>query len=238
MAKDDLENTIKGIAIIIVVIWVVFELGKSAGWFDWVGPTLSVIWFIIKIIFVILLLSGVGYLIYYMKNKERIDQERERKRKEREKQEAEEKKKSKEEQEIRTGIILKRIKKLKKSELEDLDQREQNYLINKWKEKLSNYLWMDDDKKIIKEVLGEEEHKGQPPRQPISKGLRRAIFRAYGSRCAMCNNLEMLHIHHIDGNHTNDSPKNLIPLCTKCHYSRNFSIDQLKARWKPPKYKK
>jgi len=45
------------------------------------------------------------------------------------------------------------------------------------------------------------------------------IIRAhYNFTCAVCNRSQAsLHVHHIDGNASNNSFHNLIPLCGKCH---------------------
>jgi len=51
---------------------------------------------------------------------------------------------------------------------------------------------------------------------------RFAIFKSMGYRCQMCGNYAKgdLHLHHIvpiTKSHSN-SPYNLIPLCSRCHY--------------------
>lgn len=75
----------------------------------------------------------------------------------------------------------------------------------------------------------------KPPRKHISRNKQIAIFRAYGSRCAMCGRQEHLEIHHIDGDRSNNKPKNLIPLCGNCH-KKNYRKEQLWGKWKRPKY--
>jgi len=119
------------------------------------------------------------------------------------------------EREIRKSILAKERAK----ELRGLSKEQKEWKLNKWLE--------EEESKFKKEKI---------PRVPIHRKLKKAIFKAYGSRCAMCNSLEFLHIHHIDGNRTNNNPRNLIPLCTKCHYSRKFRKEQLQAKWRPPKY--
>lgn len=119
------------------------------------------------------------------------------------------------EREIRKSILAKE----RVWELKGLSKEEKEYKLSKWLE--------EEESKFKKEKV---------PRVPIHRKLKKAIFKAYGSRCAMCNSLEFLHIHHIDGNRANNNPRNLIALCTKCHYSRKFRKEQLQAKWRPPKY--
>lgn len=49
------------------------------------------------------------------------------------------------------------------------------------------------------------------------KQLREVILARDGHRCMLCGAAEHLHIHHRDGDCTNDAPKNLITLCERCH---------------------
>ena len=35
--------------------------------------------------------------------------------------------------------------------------------------------------------------------------------------CQDCNKQGVVHIHHRDGNHSNDVPDNRVPLCASCH---------------------
>lgn len=36
-------------------------------------------------------------------------------------------------------------------------------------------------------------------------------------RCAVCDNLKNIEVHHIDGNRKNNTGRNLVSLCRKCH---------------------
>ena len=36
-------------------------------------------------------------------------------------------------------------------------------------------------------------------------------------KCVLCGTTERIHIHHMDGNRTNNSKDNLMPLCVSCH---------------------
>ena len=49
------------------------------------------------------------------------------------------------------------------------------------------------------------------------KQLRGVILIRDGHRCRICGSEEYLHIHHRDGDPTNDRPDNLITLCERCH---------------------
>jgi hypothetical protein len=46
------------------------------------------------------------------------------------------------------------------------------------------------------------------------------------ARCGYCECTSSLHVHHIDRNHDNNSPDNLIVLCANCHFGLHHS------RWK------
>ena len=37
------------------------------------------------------------------------------------------------------------------------------------------------------------------------------------SKCPLCDSIENLIVHHIDGNRKNNNPNNLINLCKRCH---------------------
>jgi len=76
---DDLENIIRRIFVAIISIWIFIIIGKQFHWFDWVGPTLKVVWFIIKIILGIALVVGVIWFVYYIKNKPKIEKEKQEK---------------------------------------------------------------------------------------------------------------------------------------------------------------
>jgi len=82
---DDLEDTIKGIFALVIGVGVFIIIGQQFHWFDWVGPTLKVIWLIIKIILGLALVAGIIWIIYYIKNKPRINAERRKKEAERQK---------------------------------------------------------------------------------------------------------------------------------------------------------
>ena len=49
------------------------------------------------------------------------------------------------------------------------------------------------------------------------KQLREVILIRDEHRCRLCGAEEYLHIHHQDGDPTNDGPENLVTLCERCH---------------------
>jgi HNH endonuclease len=60
----------------------------------------------------------------------------------------------------------------------------------------------------------------QPPRirrKPINPKLRRVILEEKGRLCQVCKQIEYDHIHHIDGDASNNAIGNLMPICYKCH---------------------
>lgn len=47
-------------------------------------------------------------------------------------------------------------------------------------------------------------------------------------KCAQCSAAVDLHVHHIDRNHENDDPLNLITLCSSCHLKLHWREDRAK----------
>jgi len=46
---------------------------------------------------------------------------------------------------------------------------------------------------------------------------RRKTFDEYGKECSNCGSTSSLEVHHLDGDRTNNSVENLLPLCRVCH---------------------
>ncbi len=59
------------------------------------------------------------------------------------------------------------------------------------------------------------------PNKGVKDHLRKKVLEKYGYRCAKCG-YGFLEIHHIDGDHTNNSIDNLIPLCKACHIEEHW----------------
>jgi hypothetical protein len=55
-----------------------------------------------------------------------------------------------------------------------------------------------------------------PARKAIPANIRKAILSEYNHRCAICGNARP-QLHHIDENHENNDPLNILPLCPNCH---------------------
>lgn len=53
-------------------------------------------------------------------------------------------------------------------------------------------------------------------RASVPSKTREALFAEYNHRCAIYGS-DSPHIHHIDENHSNNDPQNLLPLCPNCH---------------------
>lgn len=47
------------------------------------------------------------------------------------------------------------------------------------------------------------------------------------SKCFECSSNVNIHIHHIDHNHDNNNPNNLIPLCKSCHCKEHELINNI-----------
>lgn len=46
---------------------------------------------------------------------------------------------------------------------------------------------------------------------------RTECLRYYGKKCAVCDETNIIEVHHLDGNHKNNDIKNLIPMCSNHH---------------------
>ena len=54
---------------------------------------------------------------------------------------------------------------------------------------------------------------------------RAKCLEVYDERCEICDSTESIHVHHRDGDRTNDDIDNLVPLCSK-HHNRVHSGDE------------
>lgn len=57
---------------------------------------------------------------------------------------------------------------------------------------------------------------------------RRLAIETYGYQCCVCGECDrtkVLHVHHIDGNHSNDDISNLVVLCPTCHNRAHYVVD-------------
>lgn len=55
---------------------------------------------------------------------------------------------------------------------------------------------------------------------------RTVCFKHFEHKCCVCDEKLIVHVHHMDRNHNNDSPENLVPLCPTHHaymHSKLFS---------------
>ena len=69
----------------------------------------------------------------------------------------------------------------------------------------------------------------------ISNSARKAIYRRDGWRCALCDCSQSLQLHHVlpRGRDGNDTPHNLITLCSTCHAQAHGHLlaDGLTQSW-------
>ncbi|MFC2162996.1 HNH endonuclease [Candidatus Altiarchaeota archaeon] len=93
-------------------------------------------------------------------------------------------------------------------------------------------LHKDDDEEVYEE---EYEEYDRVKRIPIPHKKKQAIHRTYKG-CPICGKRTIMEIHHIDGNPSNNDDRNLIPLCPTCHSNTGIPKDQLKGKWKKPRY--
>lgn len=66
----------------------------------------------------------------------------------------------------------------------------------------------------------------QPPHYgtKTNRVYRDIAFTHYKPECVICGFDKVIHVHHIDGNHTNDCPSNLIPLCPNHHGMAHMTL--------------
>jgi len=50
-----------------------------------------------------------------------------------------------------------------------------------------------------------------------SYNYRKIAFENHGEKCVLCGADENIQVHHIDGDHANSDPENLMPVCNSCH---------------------
>lgn len=62
------------------------------------------------------------------------------------------------------------------------------------------------------------------------KELRDQILTRDGHACVICNDTEVLHIHHIDADNTHDEPDNLVTLCSYCHARAHVELKKTGGR--------
>lgn len=74
---------------------------------------------------------------------------------------------------------------------------------------------------------------------------RIVAFRHHEKKCVCCGFDKIVAVHHVDENHNNNDPKNLVVLCPNCHatYHSKYQADvrpaiekYLIARWSPPSF--
>lgn len=65
---------------------------------------------------------------------------------------------------------------------------------------------------------------------------RKIAFDHHGKQCSDCGSEKELHVHHRDGNHSNNQPENLEVLCKDCHWNRHR--DEVAERASGPKRKR
>lgn len=63
-------------------------------------------------------------------------------------------------------------------------------------------------------------------RSEVTKGTHHWRARKHcASSCTDCGTAEDLHVHHLDRDHSNNDPSNLVTLCSSCHLKRHWRED-------------
>ncbi len=50
-----------------------------------------------------------------------------------------------------------------------------------------------------------------------ANGYKRICFQYHGKKCIVCDETKIVAVHHVDGNHQNVNPENLLPMCPTHH---------------------
>lgn len=80
-----------------------------------------------------------------------------------------------------------------------------------------------NDRKVMRKRLGEKAYKNRQRIDRIRSSYGTAAVDALAETehsCSICGEPykpRMIHIHHIDTDHNNNDPDNLVPLCVRCH---------------------
>jgi hypothetical protein len=56
-----------------------------------------------------------------------------------------------------------------------------------------------------------------PSERAGTRGYSSICFKQWGKKCWCCDETRIVSVHHLDENHTNNAPMNLIPLCPTHH---------------------
>jgi len=144
-------------------------------------------------------------------------------------------------------VVRRKKRRIKRDSPWDRVEREINGLFRD-EERTSNYFFKKEEdafrseEREVNNLFGlrklSPRYHRTSQRKKVSPSLQQALFRA-NRLCPLCKRAPTTEIHHIDGNHSNNNPKNLIALCYSCHKkadSRFIPLNRVKAEWKPPKY--
>lgn len=82
---------------------------------------------------------------------------------------------------------------------------------------------------------GQMNHQWMPPEKrkakktPYVGNYRNRAYRYWGKQCVICGSTDQLCVHHIDGNPSNCTVSNTVPVCLRHHYKlhyrrRNYSV--------------
>lgn len=88
--------------------------------------------------------------------------------------------------------------------------------------KLVGYIGVIDDEPKVKDSTPKQEAKfrGRPQnkkRIPIPKQTKKMLVKVRGGMCEYCKEEIYQHIHHVNGDPTNNHPNNLMLVCFECH---------------------
>ena len=61
----------------------------------------------------------------------------------------------------------------------------------------------------------------------FTKELKATILKKFNNKCIKCGSIENIHIHHKDGDSTNNEESNLIALCSICHNNTHKKKEKL-----------
>lgn len=65
----------------------------------------------------------------------------------------------------------------------------------------------------------------------MAKGYRERAIEKHGECCQVCGGTENVVVHHIDGDRSNNSIDNLVPLCSNHHDDVHAGYDTVPEEW-------
>lgn len=76
--------------------------------------------------------------------------------------------------------------------------------------------WKDKEKQLVENDYSDN-LTDREFRKKYSSVYRKICFSSHKHECIICNERNIIDVHHFDGNKNNNNPENLVPLCANHH---------------------